>query len=81
MGLFGIGLRDIVIIPEEKYKPSYYRFMEMGDLVYYTPPGSTAKVTATVEYFTRDDNGTPQEVTITTSAGEQITTTIKHITY
>lgn len=81
MGLFSIGLRDIVIIPEEKYKPSYYRFMEMGDLVYYTPPGSKERITATVEYFSRDENGTPQEVTITTGTGEEITTTIKHITY
>ena len=81
MGLFDIGLRDIYIIPEEKQKPSYYRFMETGDLVYYTPPGSTNKITATVEYFTRDDNGTPLEVTLTTSTGEKVTTTIKHITY
>lgn len=81
MGLFGSGLRDIYIIPEEEQKPAYYRFMEMGDLVYYTAPGSKERITATVEYFTRDDNGTPQEVTITTSTGEEITTTIKHITY
>lgn len=81
MGLFGFSLRDIYIIPEEEQHPAYYRFMEMGDLVYYTPPGSKERITATVEYFTRDDNGTPQEVTITTAKGEEITTTIKHITY
>ena len=80
MGFFKFGNRDVVISFEEP-KIIYYSFMEIGDLVYYTPPGSKEKVTATVEYFTTDDNGTPAEVTITTAKGEEITTTIKHITY
>lgn len=80
MGFFKFGNRETVISFEEP-KASYCTFMEMGDLVYYTPPGSKERITATVEYFTRDDNGTPAEVTITTAKGEEITTTIKHITY
>ena len=80
MGFFKFGNRDAVISFEEP-KTTYYAFMEMGDLVYYTPPGSKEKITATVEYFTRDDNGTPLEVTLTTSTGEKVNTTIKHITY
>ena len=80
MGFFKFGNHETVISFEEP-KTAYYSFMEMGDLVYYTPPGSKEKITATVEYFTRDDNGTPAEVTITTAKGEEITTTIKHITY
>ena len=80
MGFFNFGNSETVISREEP-KTVYYSFMEIGDLVYYTPPGSKEKITATVQYFTRDENGTPQEVTITTAKGEEITTTIKHITY
>ena len=80
MGFFNFGNTETVISFEEP-KITHYSFMERGDLVYYTPPGSNKTIMATVEYFTRDDTGTPYEVTVTTATGEEINTTIKHITY
>lgn len=80
MGFFQFGNHETIISFEEP-KSRYYSFMESGDLVYYTPPGSAEKITATVDSFTRDKNGTPDEVTVITAAGETITTTIQRITY
>lgn len=80
MGFFNFGINETVISFEEP-KSRYYSFMERGDLVYYTPPGSNEKIMATVESFTTDETGTPEEVTINTTGGEMITTTIKRITY
>lgn len=80
MGFFNFGNSDTIISFEEP-KSNFYSFMERGDLVYFTPPGSNRRITATIEFFTTNENGTPDYIEIRTAAGELIETTIKHISY
>ena len=80
MGFFKFRSNETVISFEEP-KTRYFSFMECGDLVYYRQPGTNTTITATIENFTTDDNGTPEVVEIRTAAGELIETSIANIRY
>lgn len=81
MGFFSFGRKSMSILPGIDKKLVLYSFMETGDLVYYQAPGEREKVLATVESFTVDKDGQPEEVTIILMDGTCIDTTINHISY
>lgn len=68
------------IFPGINKESVHYKFMERGDLVYYIPNKET-RIFATIEGYTRDDRGTPQEITLKLIDGTFVTTSIKNILY
>ena len=69
------------IFPGIDKESVHYKFMERGDLVYYVADGRKERVFATVEYFTRNKYGTPEEITLRLLDGTTVNTSIKNIIY
>lgn len=81
MRFFKFGARETVIQPGTDNEPTnFYNFMELGDLVYYKPPGES-RTTATVITFTVDNHNRPDIITIRLTDGSEIETPVKYISY
>ena len=72
---------SVSILPGTDKKSVFYSFMEIGDLVYYTPDGGSTWMFARIEGFTRGYNGTPEEITLSLNNKSFITTSLRNIRY
>ena len=81
MSFFNFGAKEVSVLPGTSEQFNFFSFMEIGDLIYYTPPGSGKTVTATVVDFTIDDQGRPKHIYLKLADGSVTETTISRIRY